>query len=392
MWNTSQRRRVREELEAHIGDLASEFVERGYSDADARTAAEQQFGDAVAVENALVTRSLDARVVLGVTYALAGSALITALFSVREPVLQAQIQWAVFVWACLSVIAAVLVCICWAMEFYGMHSGLTLWVAVLLTLLVSMVVTLVLDIDNFEVNIHAIGLGGLLLVVGGALWSRFSVRIQQMLLYGYATAVTYSTLVEEPLFSFVGTARCLFLTPDAVPLTGVNVHCQQVSLLSGMLFPAYLFLLLGIPFLLKFLFTYVRDRGPRLYRKLSMSAVVFALPLMPLFVSDVNNYGELDILRWKADIYEAYHDVLGRSPEQKDIDFYATTRSYEHMEVVREVLYQSYERRLKIDLLHQEELGRHATEEEIAAYVERRITAEDIRSELQQRSAAERRE
>jgi hypothetical protein len=152
--------------------------------------------------------------------------------------------------------------------------------------------------------------------------------------------------------------------------------------LSGALFPAYLFLLLGIPFLWLFVLQYVRNNGTRAYRKLSMSAVIVALPFMPLFVHDVNNYGELDILPWKADIYVAYAEILGRAPEQKDIDFYGMTRSYKQMEQVRDVLYRSAERRLKIDLLYREELHRSATEEEIDAYVESRSSVGTIRDDL----------
>lgn len=115
-----------------------------------------------------------------------------------------------------------------------------------------------------------------------------------------------------------------------------------------------------------------------------MTGAIMFVPLSPLFAYDVNNLGELDVIRWKSDIVLAYNELLDRDPEEKDIVFYAQTRAYLDMDRVRAALNESEERRVVISAQYKEQLGRDATEEEIEQAIQESSSITELYAELEQ--------
>lgn len=388
-------REIRDEMQAHIEDMMLDLVSSGMEEAEARAEAEKAFGDVesavqstIEVEGGL-PKLLSHPLLLGVIgYVVLFLVMQFAHAAVSPSAVAGQIQVVMLWWVFIGVTALTALFVHWMIQFVGPHSLYSLRLTMLFTVLVSLSITSVLDIDNFEVNVSAVAVGVVAYAVVALFWKYVSVNMARIIMYGYAVLVTWSTLIEEPLLGFIGEARCLFITPDNVELVGALAACQQVPFVGRATAPLILAGLIGAVYVVGFLRKYVSSNTVEMYKKLALTAGVVALPVVPMMTPDLNNYGELDVLPQKAAIYEVYWDVLGRSPEEKDYLFYARTRGYENLDRVSEVLYKSGERRLKINLLHLEYAGRSATKEEVDAYVESRKTIDDIRMELQEEYGA----
>ncbi|MBI2410982.1 MAG: hypothetical protein HYV32_03790 [Candidatus Kerfeldbacteria bacterium] len=384
---------VREELEAHIADMTDDLVLEGMERVIARRTAEETFGHIDAIEQQVCAQHRQSFwhranpfLVLGASYLLIALTFVLLRFALGRSVNAARLEPIMLWWAFVGITAIGMMCVHWISEYRGYRDHRFVRMVFLFILLLSFSITAVLDIDNFEVNLHAILFLLMTYVFLRWRWEQSALLLKRALVFGASAFVIWMTLLERPIFQFVGTARCLFLTPDTIPLTGALAKCQQVPLESELLLPIYVVLIIGIPTMVLFWSHYIQNSATALYRKIAFSAVLVAMPVTPTLVHNVNNYGELDIVPWKAQIYFAYEEVLGRAPEQKDIDFYAVTASYKNMEKVRDVLYASYERQLKIDLLYQEILHRHATEAEGAAYIENRKSVKQIEAELREQA------
>lgn len=173
---------------------------------------------------------------------------------------------------------------------------------------------------------------------------------------------------------------CLYLQPD--PFTTAPNQCTQLSWVHPLLFLIYIKLGFSISMIAHYGYI-LWVRSSVLYRKVITTGAFVLMPITPFLMFGVNQSGTLDALPWKRDIYTAYVDILGRRPEQKDYDFYAQTRSYKHLSAVREVLYQSEERRLKIMLLYREILQREPSPDELDYYANSSLTIQQITEDLQ---------
>ncbi len=381
---------IQEELHAHIADTVDDLVSEGMSTEEAQHIAQQQFGDIQGIKKQVASQYSNSvwerfgpLVCIGGPYVtLSLSFLILWLF-LQKTMIGATLAPLFLWWVYIGIIAFVLMLVYWIIEYAGLSSTRSAFISIFFVLLAALSLTSILDINDFEVNIHAVFLGVLLYVLGRFVWPHVSAFIKRSVLYLFTVAVLWSTLVQEPLFAFVGTARCLYIRSSEGALPEVLAICSQVPFMSRLLIPLYLLIIVGLPYFIYFLMRYWSNSSTMLYRKIIMSAAIVALPVTPFIFHDVNTLGGLDVIPWKADIYEVYWEVLGRRPEDKDIQFYARTRAYENLDQVKEVLYQSKERRLKIRLLYQEFLGRKPSKEEVQFYTENKRSIDGIIEDLQ---------
>lgn len=428
------------ELQSHIQERSEELRFKGLTPEKAQKQAAQEFGQLETVYQQVKNIKgsawlpwLSPKALLLWTYCFLTMALLAIYFGFKNQVAGTIFEPLLLYWAGFSIVGGTVIISYWLIEFLGLGKHKTLWVTILFIALLNLPITAILDIDNFEVNVHAMFLGITLILLSKIFWPKLTIWWQKFIIYGYAIIATTSILREKPLFNFIGKARCLFLTPDNVPLTGALASCQQVQPWSGMLIPVYLTLLIGVPYLFYFLIRYWLNKSTRLYRKIILSSSALGLIIVPMVVNGVNNYGQIDIVPRKAEIYQLYQEILQRDPTAEEIEFYAQTRAYQHldriretllnseeyninldqapwrptieqiywdilgrdprtnelrfyavtrayqdMERVKETLYQSEERKIKINLIFQEVLKRPATEEELDFYIKNKTSIEDI--------------
>lgn len=428
------------ELQSHIQERSEELRFKGLTPEKAQKQAAQEFGQLETVYQQVKSIKgsawllwLNPKALLLLAYCFLTIALLIIYFGFKNWLVGTIFEPLLLYWAGFSIVGGTVIISYWLIEFLGLGKHKTLWVTILFIALLNLPITAILDIDNFEVNVHAMFLGITLILLSRIFWPKLTIWWQKIIIYSYAIIATTSILREKPLFNFIGKARCLFLTPDNVPLTGALASCQQVQPWSGMLLPVHLTLLIGVPYFFYFLIRYWLNRGTQLYRKVILSCSALGLIMIPIAVGGINNYGQLDIIPWKAEIYQIYHEVLGRDPTAEDIEFYATTRAYQHLDLIKEtlmnseeynidfnqapwrptieqiywdilgrdprtnelrfyavtrayqdlekvkqVLYQSTERRIKINLIFEEVLNRPATEEELDFYIRNKTSIENI--------------
>lgn len=379
---------IDDELKSHLEELTDDLVTQGLSVSDARAEAERQFGDLVTIKKEILQLHPFKRwpllAVSSVLYFLVGGMLY-----VGNSLLPARgllglwnerliINW----WSWLALVVILLLA-WWIIQFYSLTSKIIVPVVVGFALVCGISITSVLDIDNFEVNLHALAAGIIFSVVVMLSWSRLAIHWRQWLLLGFVLLLSWNAMQQEPLFARLLPISCLYLTPDNIPLTGVLQQCRQLRWTNLMLWPLYGVVAVGGSWLVWYVAQLWRNRGTYWYRKVITTAALVVLPVLPLMKNNLNNRGELDVIPWKRDIYAAYWDILGRAPETKDFEFYASSRAYLHMSRIREVLYASPERRLKIKLLFKEILGRKGTRREIRYYAKSYLTIEEITAELE---------
>lgn len=388
--------RIDEELRSHIEDMVDDLVLQGVDRAQARKQALAAFGDMEQIKRdtlqyassnvGLFTRLSTAQLLFTI-YVICFLILIILWGTIGHSLYGARLEPVLLWWVFIGITGLITLLVHWMQEYYGLQERAFL-TPIIFVLLASLSLTNILDIDNFEVNVHAVLLGALFFIALNIFWGKISIRFKQYLLYGFSILTTWATLAEQPLFNFLsywfGQSRCLFIMPSPVPLHGELAKCQQVTWTNVPLLSLYTLLLVGVPVILFFLAKYWTNSATRLWRKCVMTLACLALPLAPFAVNGINQFGALDVIPWKAGIYASYEEILGRDPEPKDLEFYAMTRSYLHMDRVREQLYISEERRIKIDLITQEVLHRHATPEEIQYFVDHRQSVQQIYDELRQ--------
>lgn len=386
----SKKRQIQDELQSHVDDLVDELVhEQHISIEQAQRQAQRLFGDfqthVQAVEKVYPVSALFRfgpvativmvysmlSVLLSISYGLFSH---TISGSRLEPVL----LW----WVFLGVIGLMLIVNQWILEFSGLLQPRVLVTSFIFSGLVGLSITRIMDINNFEEVVHAVIVGVGVFVAMEIFWKKTSILLRQLVAHGFCISVVWSTLTQQPLLGFVGQAQCLYLKPDSLNFSTALQVCSQVPWLSTILLPIYGLMLIGIPYMVWFMFGYWRNRSTFLYRKMVYSFLLLCLPVAPVLAHDINSRGQLDIIPWKREIYQTYKEVLGRKPQEKDIQFYAETKAYTNMQHVRAVLLDSYERRLKIRLVYVEELGREPTEEELNFFVQGGQTVQDIRQAI----------
>lgn len=356
---------IREELDAHLADCVDDLVAGGMSHETAHAKATAQFGDVTVVAeavarvdqgpgvlawlNRLPWRPTSILTTLYVAMLCILSITTYNWFSAIEGTITESVT-VLWIYGALIGLGALLTY--WLTDFFGWHTLRGIWITVCVTQLLAVSLTIVFDIDKFETNLHALAFSGLVLVIAKLLWSRLPLIGKQVLTYGHGVVVLYSVIYHEPLFKFIAKPGCWFITPDVAELTGALATCHQVQWWDVILYPLYTAAAIGLGYLGWTLVQYWRNAGTQLHRKILLSVSCAGIMITPWFVQDINNEARLDILPYKATIYESYNHILDRKPTADEIDFYAVTRSYEHIDKIEAVLYESNERTIKINELY----------------------------------------
>lgn len=385
-----QKREISDELQSHILDLIDEYIAGGFSREEAEHKAQTEFGDTSAIArevNAyhgihaqIGTWMFEGAFVLYILVTVLAVSLARVLSNSALGATIAQLALGLVTYAIVSINV---LCVKQIVQYYGLRKPQVIRVVAAWTLLSHIAITMVLDIDKFEGVLHSLIVMGGVFALTWAAWKKLSVFLRTTILYAVPAFITFVALQEIRLLNVFGTMRCLFITPDSVPLSGALQSCIQVHLWSPVLWPILIAGIASVYLVGTFLKTYLTSSQTRLPNKILMATTSVSMIFAPAAWTDVNNTGTLDIVEWTPQIYEAYQGALGRRPEQKDLDYYAITRSYQHMDAVRNTLFASYERTLKINLIYREVLKRDATQEEIAHYVESKTPVAQIYQELQ---------
>lgn len=370
------RRAWQDELEGHILDCAAD---QGIDLAEAR----KRFGDIGAIGQQLSA-------IHPWLAAYADWIVLVVILLASAPLYFSAMVWAntipgflaerllVWWWGVMIALAG-FVLLKWQAEMVMPNTKTLLLYALSTGFVFSLVITAVLDVNNFETTVYNAIFS---LISGVALWlswPKLQLKQKQLLLYSAVGLMLLFAWREKGWLEAVLFPNCLYLQPD--PYTVAPKECTQVSWLHPWLLVIYATGLASTALLTHYCLRLWRQSSV-LYRKVITTGAFVLLPITPLVLSGVNQSGKLDALPWKRDVYTAYVDILGRRPEQKDYDFYAQTRSYQHLSTVRAVLYKSAERRLKIQLLFQEILLREPTPEELNTYAESTLTIKEIYDEL----------
>ncbi|MFZ6036485.1 MAG: permease prefix domain 1-containing protein [Patescibacteria group bacterium] len=384
----SDRDDIKQELESHIADGADELIATGVSPEDAYAQARARFGNVQKYERETLS-VMRRRSLMHPTFVASVAMAVAIVLSLgywlkQYPLNGVLAQPILLSLLYVGIFSVVIIVIKLLSEYWGLRSLSALWSAILFGLMVCISITIMHDIDKVLVPFHAIVLASIIVVGLMRFWSRLPVFFKKVCIYGFALVTTWSALHGKELFRFIQPDACLYLTRDTTPLVGELAHCQQLAFFHPLLWPVYFVIIVGVIGGAYFLSRYWRNQGSALGRKLFVSAAFAVLPLLSLSFPDINNYGAVDIISWKPEIYLVYQEILGRQPEQKDIEFYTYTRAYRTMSRVKDVLYASYERTLVIDNLHRAIIGRPASSVEIEYFVQGRQSVEEIRHELEQ--------
>ncbi|MBI3963620.1 MAG: hypothetical protein HY341_01345 [Candidatus Kerfeldbacteria bacterium] len=380
---------IREELDSHLAELIEDFVADGFAPDAAEHEARRVFGNPTQLADAVA--AIDGRRRFGTSFRLSIvrfyafiALLLGIVFVSGHPHINGTIvEPLALTWLSVGVILLVTRVLHWVVEYTGYDTARPMLVGTAFSALVGMSITILFDVDKFLVPLYILALGILSAALGTAFWDRMSVMVRRVLVYGYGSIATWAALNAGLVLNLLGVQRCVYLTPDVLPIPQDLAQCTQIPWQSSALYPFYAMLAIGLPYLGVFLFRYWQSHASFTYRKALLTLAVAAIPAVPSMTHDINNLGQLDVVRWKPAIFESYQDILGRDPQDKDIEFYAMTRAYRDLPRVRAVLYASHERQLKINLLYEESLGRPATEQELQSAVAAHRTVEQIRRDLQ---------
>lgn len=384
----SPEKEIRLELASHLEEQEGELVRQGVTQDQARLQALELFGDVERHLQATVAVSAHSRFLVHPTTALL---IVSLWFFMCSWILVAVLTDStgqfmaekLFVWGGFLSLAGLGLCLNrFLMEYFGLKHQSIVYASLLLSSLLSFSLTALLDVNNFEVTLHLLMLAVALSIILHFVWKRQVVSVKQGVLYLFSLVAVLVAATEQPLFGFLSPLRCVFIQSDSTPLTGALSSCQQLPLWHPLLLILYALVIGGGAYLLTIVWSIVKNKSTQLYKKIILVASLSSLGVMPVILPDMNKYGELDIIPWKIEIYTAYEEILGRQPEQKDIDFYARSKAYQDMLHLKEVLYESAERKVKIDLVYQEILKRPATSQEIQLWNEQQSTVEEIRDQL----------
>lgn len=381
--------KIRTELESHMADLRDEFLNSGMTADQAEAEIQQVFGDLdTLVKQTLAVQPQTRTILHPCTWLMILSSVCIFVTAVAfwlmnglsaQLVLEKALVWSAF----FGVVSLGLCLSRFMLEYFGLNKVHVVYASLTLSLLISFALTSLLDLNNFEVTIHLIGLAVFLGIGLHLWWNKLKLPLKYTSLFLFSALSTFSALTERPPFQFLGELRCLFIQPNSTPLTGALSTCQQLPLWHPLLLLLYSVVLGGGIYLLYILWGYIKNTATSVSKKIILTLSLSSLGVAPILLFDLNRYGEIDIIPWKVEIYEAYAEVLGRKPETKDIQFYARSRAYLDMFHLREVLYQSEERKLKIDLLYQEILHRHATPDEVEYFATQKLSVDQIRQLVQ---------
>lgn len=384
-----QQKLIREELDAHIEDMVKDLISDGMDPAAAQALAERNFGNIPEIEHEVIQIhsrlawlpwSPTAIITCLYTLPLAILVIITLTFfeSIEGTVFEVFSVWSIYG----GVIGLALLIELSLSHYFGWQHRSMLFISGAITMLLAISLTIIFDIDKFETNIHAAAFSVMVILIGNFLWKTIGVRVKQIIVYLLTIIVLRSIITHNPLFSFIAKPGCWFITQDT-ELTGALASCTQTYWWSPILLPIYLTVIISGSYAVYVLSKYLQAQYIQWYKKAGVVAFFIVMVFTPMFVNDINDEAWLDILHKKPEIYQSYQDILGRNPTDSEMQFYAQTRSYEHMNKIREVLYVSKERTQKIQLVYKEILQRKATKKELDHHAKHKDTVDSIYETLQ---------
>ena len=372
-------------------DLVDDLVTQGLTPTAAQQQALQQFGDINTISQAVIKIHhprfnwyWSPQTILLLLFILSGGVIFTSTLFITTPLIHDVLLIVKLWWYYLAIIIAGQLLNYRLIQYFSLRRITSFITLILTNLVASASLTIVLDIDDFETNLDALILAIVLTGLIGYFWKHISMRWRAVTLYIFSIISTLSILLNKPLWQGLYQARCFYITPDNIPLTGTLTSCTQVTWFSPLMLLILLCLVGGWLLVIYKLKNYWLNRGTKIWQRSFVAMFFLGTIIIPIKIHDINNQAELDIIPWKYRIDKVYLNILGRLPENKDVDFYATTRSFEHMSKVQDTLYKSNERRLKINQLYQQFLQRNATKAEIDNYVNNKKTIPVIINELTQ--------
>lgn len=384
-----QQKLIREELDAHIEDMMADLISEGMDPIEAKTIAQREFGNQQDIEAEVLHihrrwtwLPWSPTALITTVYGIILLILIIMTFAFFESIEGTAVE-VLTVWTIYgAIIGMALLILLWFSEYFGWHNRSMLFISAAVSMLLAISLTIIFDIDKFETNIHAAAFTLLVILVGNIVWSHLGVRLRQAVVYLHAIIVLRSIITHDPLFSYIAKPGCWFITQDAA-LTGALASCTQTFWWSPILLPIYLTCIISSAYIVYALLKYLRAQYVQTIRKVGIGACFMGMIVTPVFVHDINDQAWFDVLHKKPEIYQAYQDILGRNPTDSEMEFYAKTRSYEHINKIREVLFTSEEHTQKIQMIYTEVLGRKATKKELKQHIANKDTVSDIYLQLE---------
>jgi len=377
---------IDDELNSHLADAADDLIAQGWAADQARDAAQAQFGDTAAIRAELkrlhppIIKTF--LVTAGVGYVLFALILFVIIELRSASVLALMSQQLLLRWWLVTALLVGIVIDHWVLQFFGIVQRRTAVIALIITQAIAMVITLVLDVNNFETVIHTT----LFAVIVGTIlwftWNQLSFIVRRLLIVFTSGIMISSAALQQPLFNWLLPHPCLYLIKDpAIPLTGALAGCQQLPWYHPLLWILYVVSLVSVMIIGYFVIELWHNSGSHWSRRLIISSTLLLIAITPVLTRNINNHGALDIIPWQRDIYTAYMEILGRAPQDKDMQFYAVTESYSHMSQIKAVLYASRERRLKIRQVLQDTTGQNPSKKTVQRYAKSYKSIEQIRLE-----------
>lgn len=384
-----QQQLVREELDAHIEDMTADLISDGMDPAEAKALAKREFGNQQDIEAEVLQihrrwawLPWSPAALISAVYGIGLLIVVVITFVFFESIEGTAIE-VITVWTIYgAIIGMALLILLWFSEYVGWHTRSMLFMGAAVSMLLAISLTIIFDIDKFETTIHAAAFSLLVILVGNVVWKYLGIRVRQVLVYLPVVIVLRSIITHDPLFSYIAKPGCWFITQDG-PLTGTLASCTQTYWWSPVLLPIYVTLIISTTYVGFYLVRYLRSQHVNIIRKVGMSAGFVSMIATPVFVHDINDHAWFDVLHKKPEIYQSYQDILGRNPTDSEMEFYAKTRSYEHMNKIRQVLLASDERTQKIHIIYNNTLGRDATEQELEQHSTNNDSISDIKLQLQ---------
>lgn len=374
---------INEELDSHLADAKFYYLEQGESETEAAKKAVADFGNRDKITKQLLQENiLHYYYFLATVIFLASGLLIISGFIIShsEQLINAYFFKFIYVWLILLILFLGGKFIKIIVNFKGPNKISTVAATFSFIYLINLAIVIFYDIDAVEIIMQNTLLLVPLFIIFGLLQKYLInslLKIQQILF----VIITLFTVSQRSILGWVSTIKCLYITPDNVGAPGDFPQCQQIVLWHWNLVPYWLIITVALIFFLYFIINYLQSRQP-MKNKIFIGTISLAMVILPIFFYDSNNFHQVEMLNWQPQIIQAYRDVLGRDPEKKDLDFYSQHQVYMYLDKIKDTLYQSEERKIKINLLYEKILNRKATTEEINYYVNNKMTVEEIKKDL----------
>lgn len=374
---------IKEELDGHLFEATAFYLDQGETETIARKKAEADFGNREEiVKQILQENSHHYYYFLAASFfILCGLLLLIGFIATfSERLINAFILKFFYFWLILLLLFLGYYFI--KLIFLKTRQGNTRAIisAFSFIYLFNLAIVIFYDIDGIEIVMqNTFLLAPLLLII---LFLKkylhlYTTKIMQIIFL----IITLITISQKSILGWAGTMRCLYVTPDNVPLSDALASCQQIHLWNNGLIPFWLIIIITIIYFFYFVINYLRNKE-YIKRKIFIGLTAFAMVIIPIFFYDSNNFHKIEMLNWQPQIITAYRDILGRDPEQKDLDYYSQTKAYLNLERIKTTLYNSSERRIKISLLYQKILKKEPTEFVIDYYVQNKMTIKEIKKDL----------